>query len=103
MGVRVSGSKRIATTEESEIYSVPGNYVAYLKRLRVTNESAELAIVTVRYYSGAHGRAVLVVAVPPSSTASLSEEELPLEGCPTRVTAASTSQPYSVDYSLELE
>jgi len=103
MGVKVSGSARFTGTAESELFSVPGAYVAYLKRLQVTNEGAALATVTVRFYNGATGKVVLTLSVAAGATVVLAEDELPNEGCPTRITVASTQAPYSVDYSVELE
>jgi hypothetical protein len=103
MGVKVSGSARFTGTAENDLFSVPGAYVAYLRRLSVTNESTALATVTVRFYNGTAGKVVLTLSVAAGETVVLAEGELPIEGCPTRITVASTQAPYSVDYSVELE
>jgi len=101
--VRVSGSRTFTAVGEQDLLSVPDPYVAYLRRLRVTNLSASAATVKVIYYSGAMKKEVLTVLVPAGSSASLREDELPLEGCPTKVAVSSDQQPYAVDYSAELE
>jgi len=103
VGVKVSGSARFTGTAESDLFSVPGAYVAYLRRLQVTNESTASATVTLRFYNGVTGKDVLTISVVAGATVVLSEDELPTEGCPTRITVESTQQPYTVSYSVELE
>jgi hypothetical protein len=103
MGVKVSESKSFTVTTESDLYVVPDPYVAYLKRLGVTNGGTETATVTFKAYNGDAGKTILTVSVAAGGTVVLAEDELPTEGIPTRITVTSTVQPYSVDYSLELE
>jgi hypothetical protein len=103
MGVRVSVSKTLTATGESELFTVPDPYVAFLRRLSVTNLAAAPATVQVVYYNGPASKPVLTLRVAPGETLVLSEDEVPLEGCPTRIAVVTDQQPLSVDASLELE
>jgi hypothetical protein len=103
MGVKVSDSKTLTTTGESDLLSVPDPYVAYLRRLSVSNGAAALATVQVVYYNGAAKKPVLTLKVAAGETVVLREDELPLEGCPTKLAASTDQQPLVVDYSIELE
>jgi hypothetical protein len=103
MGVRVSVSRTLTAVGESELFAVPDPHVAFLRRLSVTNLATAPATVQVVYYNGATAKPVLTLRVAPGGTLVLSEDELPLEGCPTRIAVVTDQQPLSVDTSLELE
>jgi hypothetical protein len=103
VGVRISDSKLITTTGESDLYSIPDPYVAYLKRLSVSNGAAALATVQVIYYNGTAKKAVLTLKVDAGKTVVLKEDELPLESCPTKIAVSTDQQPITIDWSIELE
>jgi hypothetical protein len=103
MGVKVSISRTITAVGESDLLAVPDPYVAFLRRLSVSNGATAPATVQVIYYNGAASKAVLTVRVSAGATAILSEDELPLEGCPTRIAVSTNQQPITVDASVELE
>jgi hypothetical protein len=103
VGVKVSDSKTITATDESDLFSVPDPYVAYLRRLAVTNRGASLATFTFKAYNGDASKTVLVVNAAANETIVLAEDELPEEGIPTKLTATGTAQPYDVSYTYELE
>jgi hypothetical protein len=103
VGVRVSGSKTITATGESELFAVPDPYVAFLKRLSVSNEAVALATVRVLFYNGTSSKVVLTLKVTSGVTVVRREDELPLEGCPTKISVITDQQPIVVDYSVELE
>jgi hypothetical protein len=101
--VKISSSKTFATTAEQDLFSVPGSYVAYLERLEITNSSTSPATVTFKAYNGDSSKTILIKSVAAGETIVLAGNELPTEGIPTKITVSSTSQPYSVDYSIILE
>jgi hypothetical protein len=103
VGVRISSSTPITATGESELFSVPDPYVAYLKRLSVSNSATALATVQVIYYNGVASKPVLTLEVDAGKTVVLKEDELPLEGCPTKIAVSTDQQPLVVDWSVELE
>jgi hypothetical protein len=103
VGVRVSGSRTITATGESELLAVPEGYVAFLKRLSVSNGAMALATVQVVFYNGTSSKAVLTLKVASGATVVLGEDELPLEGCPTKIAVSTDQQPIIVDYTVELE
>jgi hypothetical protein len=103
MGVKISETKRYTVVAEQDLFVVPGNYIAYLKRLEITNEGTALATVTFKAYNGDSSKTILTKSVAAGETISLSKDDLPVEGIPTKITVSSTSQPYSVDYSIILE
>jgi hypothetical protein len=103
MGVRVSVSRTITAVGESDLFAVPDPYVAFLRRLSVSNGAAALATVQVIYYNGATGRVVLTVKVGTGATVVLPEDQLPLEGCPTKIAVSTDQQPLSIEASVELE
>jgi len=103
MGVKISQTVRITSTAETDLYVVPGNYVAYIRRLEITNEGTALATVTFKAYNGTASKTILTKNVATGSTVILAENELPTEGVPTKITVTSNVQPYDVDISLELE
>jgi len=100
--VKVSGSQEITTTDETDLFVVPGNYIGYLRRLEIVNKSASLATIQLKFYNGDVGKVVLNKAVAAGGTLVLAENELPTEGVPTKITVTSDSQPIRVDYSLDL-
>jgi len=103
MGVRISETKRFTATGESDLFSVPGNYVAYLRRLEITNEATALATCKLIYYNGTAKKTVLTKKVAVNETLALAENEVPTEGCPTKLAIDIDQQPVSFDYTLELE
>jgi hypothetical protein len=103
VGIRISDSKTITVTGESDLFSVPDPYVAYLKRLSVSNSATALATVQVIYYNGTAKKAVLTLKVAAGETVVLKEDELPLEGCPTKIAVSTDQQPITIDWSIELE
>jgi hypothetical protein len=103
VGVRVSGSKTITATGESELFAVPDPHIAFLKRLSVSNGAAEVATVQLVYYNGVASKVVLTLKLAPGATVVLEEIQLPLEACPTRMAVVTDKQLVVVDYSVELE
>jgi hypothetical protein len=103
VGVRISNSTPITAIGESELFSVPDPYVAYLKRLSVSNGAAASATVQVIYYNGTAKKPVLTLKVAAGESVVLKEDELPLEGCPTKIAVSTDQQPITVDWSVELE
>jgi hypothetical protein len=103
MGVRISGSTTVTATGETALFDVPGDYVAFLRRLSITNRATATAIVRIIFYNGDAGKTVLTIAVPAGSTITFREDQLPLEACPTRIAVDTNQQPIDVDWSVELE
>jgi hypothetical protein len=103
MGVKISISKTITAVGESELFTVPDPYIAFLKRLSISNGATAPATVQVIYYNGAASKVVLTVKVGAGATIVLPEDELPLEGCPTGIAVSTDQQPITVDASVELE
>ena len=103
MGVRISSSSSITATGESILFSVPDPYVAYLKRLSVSNGAAASATVQIVYYNGVASKPVLTLKVDAGKAVVLKEDELPLEGCPTKIAVSTDQQPITIDWSVELE
>jgi len=93
----------IAATGETTLFSVPDPYVAFVRRLSVTNGATAAATVRLVYYNGAARKTVLTLRVPPGETRVLAEDQLPLEGCPTAIAVSTDQQPLSVEASVELE
>jgi hypothetical protein len=98
----MSDSKTITTTGESDLYSIPDPYVAYLKRLSVSNGATASATVQVIYYNGDAKKPVLTLKVDAGKAVVLKEDELPLEGCPTKIAVSTDQQPITIDWSVEL-
>ena len=103
MGIRISGSTTVTATGETGLFDVPGDYVAFLRRLSVTNRATATAIVRIIFYNGDARKVVLTYAVPAGSTVVLREDQLPIEACPTRIVVDTDRQPIDVDWSVELE
>jgi hypothetical protein len=103
MGVKLSISATITSAGESTIFSVPDPYVAFVKRLSVSNGAASAATVQLVFYNGVSRKVVLTIRVDAGRTLVLAEDELPVEGCPTAVAVSTDAQPIAVDMSLELE
>jgi hypothetical protein len=103
VGVRISGSTTITATGESALFNVPGDYVAFLRRLSITNRATATAIVRIIFYNGDAKKVVLTHAVPAGSTVVLREDQLPVEACPTRIAVDTNQQPIDVDWGVELE
>jgi len=102
MGVRVSDSKTISVIGESDLLVIPADYIAYLKRLSVSNGATALATIQIIYYNGTSKKTVMTLKVATGETIVLKEDELPLEGCPTKIAVSTDQQPIVVDYSVEL-
>jgi len=103
VGIKVSGSIEITTTYETILFVVPDPYVAFLRRLSVTNKGTSPATIQIKFYNGDASKVVLNIAVVANETVVLREDELPLEGCPTKITVTSDVAPYRIDWSVELE
>jgi hypothetical protein len=103
MGVKLTVSATITATGESTIFSVPDPYIAYLKRLSISNGAAALATVQLVFYNGTSKKAVLTAKVDAGKTLVLAEDELPTEGCPTAIAVSTDQQPINVEASIELE
>lgn len=103
MGVRVSISTTVTSTGEATVFSVPDPYVAFVRRLSVSNGAPAPATVQVVYYNGAARKVVLTLKVDAGKTLVLEEGQLPTEGCPTSIAVSTDQQPISVDMSVELE
>lgn len=100
--MRYSDTATFTSTGESNLFSIPGDYVGYLMRLAVSNRSGALATVNIIYYNGSSSKTVIPLQVADSETASLSENELPEEGCPTKIAVDIDGQPIDVGYSVDL-
>jgi hypothetical protein len=103
MGVKLSISATITVAGESTIFSVPDPYIAFVKRLSVSNGAASPATVQLIFYNGTSRKAVLTIRVDAGKTLVLAEDELPLEGCPTAIAVSTDQQPINVEVSVELE
>ncbi|MEM4847665.1 MAG: hypothetical protein QW794_07915 [Thermosphaera sp.] len=101
--VKVSLSVDVTSAGEVDLFSVPGEYVAYLERLEVTNRAASPAAVQVLFYNGAHKKVVISKSVPAGGSVKLSLDELPTEGCPTKISVSTDQAPITVDLSVSLE
>ncbi|MEM2191250.1 MAG: hypothetical protein QW540_07475 [Archaeoglobaceae archaeon] len=102
MKMMISGSVEVTTTDETEVFSVPRDYIAYLKRLEIVNKAASLATVQIKFYNGASSKVVMNKTVAANEMLVLAENELPLEACPTKITVVADQQPYRVDFSVVL-
>jgi len=100
--VKVSETKRFTATGEADLFSVPGNYVAYLERLEITNEATALVTAKIIFYNGTAKKTVLTKKAAVNETLVLAENELPKEGCPTKLAVDIDQQPVSFDYTLAL-
>jgi hypothetical protein len=103
VGVKLSISTTITTTGESKVLDVPDPYVAFIKRLSVSNGAAAPATVQLVYYNDTSKKIVLTAKVDAGKTLVLAESELPVEGCPTSIAISTDQQPISVEMSIELE
>jgi hypothetical protein len=103
VGVRILLSTTVTTTGESTLYTVPDPYIAFLRRLIVSNGAAALATVQIIFYNGDARKPVLTLKVPAGQTLTLSEDNLPVEACPTKIAMSTDQQPIDVDLSIELE
>jgi hypothetical protein len=101
--IRLSGSFTATATGESVFLSVPDPYVAFLKRLSVTNGATAPATITIICYNGDAKKTILTLKVAAGGTITLREDELPLEACPTKLALNTDQQPITVDYSVVLE
>jgi hypothetical protein len=100
--VKVSDTVTLSSTEEEDLFSVPENYVAFLKRLTITNNSTALATVTFKAYNGSASKIILVVNIDTNKTEKFREDELPTEGIPTKLTATTTSAPVVISFTYDL-
>jgi hypothetical protein len=103
VGVRLSISITVTATGESTLYNVPDPYIAFLRRLSVSNGAAALATVQLIFYNGDARKPVLTTKVPSGQTLTLREDNLPIEACPTRIAMSTDQQPINVDLSIELD
>lgn len=103
MGVRISLSSMITTTGEVELFPVPDPYIAFVRRLSISNGAAEPATVQLIFYNGDSRKPILTLKVAPNQTLTLGDENLPVEACPTKIAISTDKQPLIVDYSLDLE
>jgi hypothetical protein len=102
MGVRISDSKTISVTGESDLFAIPSDYIAYLRRLSVSNVATAPTTIQIIYYNGTSKKTVMTFRVAVGETVVFEEDELPLEGCPTKISVSTDQQPVIVDYSVEL-
>jgi len=100
--VKVSNTATLSSTTEGDLFLVPENYVAFLKRLTITNNSTTLATVTFKAYNGSASKIILVVNVDTNKTEKFREDELPAEGIPTKLTAITTSAPVVISFTYDL-
>jgi len=100
--VKVSSSVTYTATGEQDLFTVPGDYVAYLKRLEVANRAAALATVAIVYYNGKASKAVKNLTVASNETKILAEDQLPLEACPTKISVNVDQQPVDVSFTVDL-
>jgi hypothetical protein len=103
VGIKLSISTTITATGESTVFSVPDPYIAFVKRLSISNAAASLATVQLIFYNGASRKVVLTAKVASGETVVFAENELPIEGCPTSIAISTDQQPINVEMSVELE
>ena len=103
MGVRLTGSRSYTSTGEQELFSVPGDYVAFLRGLNVYNGSSSDLVLKLYYYNGDDRKLVREVKVLAGGSELLGEELLPKEACPTKMTVDINAQPVDVAFDVELE
>jgi hypothetical protein len=103
VGVRISISSTVTATGEVELFTVPDPYIAFVRRLSVSNGATELATVQLIFYNGDAKKPVLTLKVPAGQTITLREDNLPVEACPTKISISTDKQPITVDLSLDLE
>jgi hypothetical protein len=101
--VRVVLSTTITTVGESTIYNVPDPYIAFVRRLNISNGATALATVQLIFYNGDARKPVLTLKVPAGQTLTLREDNLPVEACPTKIAISTDQQPLNVDLSIELD
>jgi hypothetical protein len=102
--VKVSSSVTLSDTTEKDLFSISTteNYIAFLKRLTITNNSTALATITFKAYNGSASKTILVVNVDTNKTQTFREDELPAEGIPTKLTATTTSAPVVISFTYDL-
>jgi len=100
--VKVSSSVTLSDTTEKDLFSTTENYIAFLKRLTITNNSTALATITFKAYNESASKTILVVNVDTNKTQTFREDELPAEGIPTKLTATTTSAPVVISFTYDL-
>jgi hypothetical protein len=103
MGIRLSLSTTITSTGASTLFAVPDPYIAFLKRLSISNGATALATVQIIHVNETFAKPVLTLKIASGATIVLKEEELPTEAFPTAIALSTDQQPLNVDYSVELE
>ena len=103
MGIRLSLSRAITATGETALFEVPGPYIAFVRRLMVSNGATATALVQLIFYNGESAKPMLAVRVPAGGNITLEEDSLPTEACPTRIALSTDQQPLNVSLSIELE
>ena len=103
MGVRITDSKSFTSTGEQDLFSIPGNYVGFLKRLNIHNGSTSDLVFELYYYNGDSKKLVFKTKVLAGGTEVFDEKLLPKEACPTKMTVSINTQPVDVVFDVELE
>jgi hypothetical protein len=103
MGIRFSLSTTITSTGTSTLFIVPDPYIAFLKRLSISNGATATATVQIIHVNGTFVKPVLTLKIASGQTIVLKEEELPTEAFPTAIVLSTDQQPLNVDLSVELE
>jgi len=102
-GIKVSGSVVVASArEEVDLAPVPDPYVAYLKALAVSSGAPEATTVAVLFYNGSIPKPVLQLVLLPGQSVALSEDQLPQEACPTKISVSADNAPVLVSFTIEL-
>jgi len=100
--MKISGSVTVTTTDPTTIVVATGEYIAFLKRLKITNLAASANTVSVIYFNGDIPKIVMVSVVGVNEEKVYDEKSLPIEAAPTAIAVRGTAQPYVVDFSVEL-
>jgi hypothetical protein len=100
--VKISSSLTVTVTTETDLFTVPADYVAYLTRLAIINNAAAAATIKIRFYNDTASKVVLALNVDAGKHITLRLDELPEEGTPTKITVEGSEQPYTVSYTVEL-
>ena len=105
MGIKLSLSTTLdeANTEKTIIDLSNLPYIAFLKKLSLSNNATSLAKVQVKFYNGDSAKVVLTIKVAAGESILVPEENLPSEAAPTKITLVSDQVPVEVEVSVELE
>jgi hypothetical protein len=101
--VKINDSLTVAVTTETDLFTVPSDYVAYLTRLIIANDAFTVNTIIIRYYNDTSSKVVSEIIVGAlDEIVVLDESKLPEEGAPTKITVEGSQAPYTVSYTVDL-